>query len=768
MPTGQRNKTATGPSFLKVAFLLLQFILVKIGSIPLKLLDPLFIASKKIADFEAPHFPKLSIPKLKSPKLPTFQHGRGRPRKSWFIPFYLSKFKYFLRRRVPKKTKVVVALGVFAALTYIYTSFIFVAAYQLPSPTKLVSPDKAQTTEFYDRNGKLLYRMYEGRNRILVNLSDLPPYLITATIATEDKNFYKHFGFDPIAIARAFYHNQTGQPTEGASTITQQLIKNTLLTPEKTITRKLKEVILAFWAERIYTKDEILQMYFNESPYGGPIWGIEAASQTYFDKKAKDLNIAEATFLAGLPASPTNFSPYGANPEASKNRQGYVLDRMVEEKYITENQKGEILATPLNLKQPQNNILAPHFVFYVKDILAQKYGERAVSQGGLRIQTSLDLETQLDVERIVKSEVQSLSNLNVRNGAAMVTDAKTGQILAMVGSKDYYDPKFGNFNVTTSLRQPGSSIKPFTYITGFKNGFTPGNTILDTPVAFRDQWGNSYAPVNYDGRFHGPVSIRTALGSSYNIPAVKMLSIVGVDAMIETSKDFGITTFTDPKRYGLSLTLGGGEVKMTDMMTAYGTLSQMGQKREITPILRVTDSSGNILEEYEDKGTQVVDAELAYLISDILSDNSARTPAFGVNSLLNVGRGIAVKTGTTDLKKDNWTFGYSNSFVVGVWVGNNDNTPMNQSLTSGITGASPIWRKITDNMLIKYPSQAFARPDGVAQITVDRRKDLGLTKGLPKSLTRVTQKDDKLTFSDPFSSYSTPSAQAANPGNTTN
>src|SRR3989344_1613082 len=682
MPTGQRNKTATGPSFLKVAFLLLQFILVKIGSMPLKLLDPLFIASKKIADFEAPHFPKLSIPKLKSPKLPTFQHGRARPRKSWFIPFYLSKFKYFLRRRVPKKTKVVVALGVFAALTYIYTSCIFVAAYQLPSPTKLVSPDKAQTTEFYDRNGKLLYRMYEGRNRILVNLSDLPPYLITATIATEDKNFYKHFGFDPIAIARAFYHNQTGQPTEGASTITQQLIKNTLLTPEKTITRKLKEVILAFWAERIYTKDEILQMYFNESPYGGPIWGIEAASQTYFDKKAKDLNIAEATFLAGLPASPTNFSPYGANPEASKNRQGYVLDRMVEEKYITENQKG--------------------------------------------------------------------------------------QILAMVGSKDYYDPKFGNFNVTTSLRQPGSSIKPFTYITGFKNGFTPGNTILDTPVAFRDQWGNSYAPVNYDGRFHGPVSIRTALGSSYNIPAVKMLSIVGVDAMIETSKDFGITTFTDPKRYGLSLTLGGGEVKMTDMMTAYGTLSQMGQKREITPILRVTDSSGNILEEYEDKGTQVVDAELAYLISDILSDNSARTPAFGVNSLLNVGRGIAVKTGTTDLKKDNWTFGYSNSFVVGVWVGNNDNTPMNQSLTSGITGASPIWRKITDNMLIKYPSQAFARPDGVAQITVDRRKDLGLTKGLPKSLTRVTQKDDKLTFSDPFSSYSTPSAQAANPGNTTN
>ena len=329
MPTGQRNKTATGPSFLKVAFLLLQFILVKIGSMPLKLLDPLFIASKKIADFEAPHFPKLSIPKLKSPKLPTFQHGRGRPRKSWFIPFYLSKFKYFLRRRVPKKTKVVVALGVFAALTYIYTSFIFVAAYQLPSPTKLVSPDKAQTTEFYDRNGKLLYRMYEGRNRILVNLSDLPPYLITATIATEDKNFYKHFGFDPIAIARAFYHNQTGQPTEGASTITQQLIKNTLLTPEKTITRKLKEVILAFWAERIYTKDEILQMYFNESPYGGPIWGIEAASQTYFDKKAKDLNIAEATFLAGLPASPTNFSPYGANPEASKNRQGYVFDKIV-------------------------------------------------------------------------------------------------------------------------------------------------------------------------------------------------------------------------------------------------------------------------------------------------------------------------------------------------------------------------------------------------------------------------------------------------------
>ncbi|MBI2019989.1 PBP1A family penicillin-binding protein [Candidatus Daviesbacteria bacterium] len=739
-------------------------ILIKIGNIPLWLIRLLvgslwFVIKSTLS---------LRIPSVPVPQYQISHRKRGRPRKVSFLYFHFRRFKRFIKRHLSLKVKLALTLSVVVLILFLYTSFILTAAYQLPSPNRLISQNQPLTTEFYDRNDQLLYRLYEGRNRTLVTLDELPKYLIQATIASEDKNFYSHIGFDPSAIARAVYYNLTEGRQEGASTITQQLIKNSLLTPEKTYVRKIKELILAFWAERIYSKNDILQMYFNEAPYGGPAWGIEAAARTYFGKGAKDLTLAESAFLAGLPASPTQFSPYGNNQGAAKNRQDWVLQRMVEEGYLTEEQRLATLAEPLNLRPASNNILAPHFVFYVRDYLAQKYGFRVVSQGGLKIYTTLDLNIQKQAEKIVAEELMKLTPLNVNNGAAMITDARSGQILAMVGSRDYHYPEFGNFNVTIALRQPGSSIKPATYATAFKLGFSPGNTILDSPVSFKDGSKN-YSPKNYDSKFHGPVSIRTALGSSYNVPAVKMLATVGIPQMIETARSLGITTFNDPNRFGLSLTLGGGEVRMIDMMSMYGAFSQMGQLNSPTSILKVTDSSGNILEEYEKSSHQAIDGEFAYLISHILSDNKARTPAFGSNSLLNIpGQFVAVKTGTSDNKRDNWTFGYTDDFVIGVWVGNNDNSAMNQTLASGVTGAAPIWRRITDYMLTLYPSSAFVKPIKIAEGIVDGRRDLIISDSVPKSLVRVRKEEDKTIFSDAFSSFATPSAQAAVKNEATN
>jgi len=733
---------------------LIQLVLITIGRFPLSILIGLWIMLKKIQP------PKLSFPTLYISFSKFTPSKRGRPRKAPALVYYHKRLSYFISKKVPKRVKIGFALVIAITVFISYTSFILAAAYQLPSPNRLIASERPLTTEFYDRNGTLLYRLYEGRNRTLVKLDDLPWYLKQATIAIEDKNFYHHFGIDPLAIARALYHNYQNGTLEGASTLTQQLIKNSLLTSEKTFSRKAKEAILAVWSETIYSKDEILEMYLNEAPYGGPAWGIEAAAKTYFGKSAKDLSLAESTYLAGLPASPSEFSPYGTKPDLGKSRQEQVLDRMVEEKYLTKEEAEKAKTEKLSFLPPVINIEAPHFVMYVKNLLSQKYGDRVVSQGGLKIYTTLDLGLQKAVETIVADEVSKLSGLNVSNGAALITDPKTGQILAMVGSKNYFQPQFGNFNATLGLRQPGSSIKPVTYVTAFKKGYGPGNTVLDTPVVFRDEWGNTYAPVNYDGTFHGPVSIRTALGSSYNIPAVKLLATVGVDETIQTARDLGITTFTDPKRYGLSLTLGGAEVRMIDMMAVYGTFATNGLYNLPTPILKVADSEGNVLEEYKETGQRVLQPELAYLITSILSDNKARTPAFGTESLLNFS-GVAVKTGTTDNKRDNWTFGYTPNFVVGVWVGNNNNDPMNPALTSGITGAAPIWNRIIKGLLSANPDTNFVRPGGIVEVTIDGRKDLAVAGILPKELVRVRAEKDTTKFFDAFSSYATSSATVA-------
>lgn len=737
MPRGRKKTLASRPT-TPLILLVTKFFLIKLGSIPILIVNRIFYA------------------------LLTIKPRRGRPRKTPLHSFYGKKVNKFLYHRIPKSIRVTAVLTTLVLIILGYTFLTFQAAYMLPSPNKLISADRPTTTEFYDRNGKLLYRLYEGRNRSLVNIDELPPYLVAATVSIEDKNFYKHIGFDPVAMTRALYLNIQNGTLDGASTITQQLVKNVLLTPEKTYIRKLREVFLSFWAERLYSKKDIMQMYLNEAPYGGAAWGIEAASQTYFGKSARDLTLAEATYLAGLPASPTKYSPYGPKPELAKLRQTEVLRRMVEDGYITSSEAMQAENEELNLSTPQNNIYAPHFVMYLKELLADKYGLRVVSQGGLKIYTSLDLGLQESIEKIVKDEVSNLVGLNVTNGAAMVTDPKTGQILAMVGSHDYHALGFGNFNVTTSLRQSGSAIKPITYATAFKQGFSPGNTVLDTPVVFKDAWGNSYSPVNYDGTFHGPVSIRRALGSSYNIPAVRTLASVGVDSFIQTARDLGITTFTKPQNYGLSITLGAADVKMIDMMSVYGAFANAGVKRPITGLLKVTDSSDNILEEYQNQTNQAISPQVAYLITSVLSDNEARKAAFGPNSLLNIPpHVVAVKTGTSDGKKDNSTYGYTEDFVVGAWVGNNNNALMSQQLASGVTGAAPIWNKIMKGLLATHPSMGFTRPDGIVEVMVDGRKDLSLAGNLPKSLVKVKTDKDKTTFFDAFSAYATSSATAA-------
>ncbi len=674
-----------------------------------------------------------------------FKKGRGRPRTTPFKEFYLRKARKNFDKIIPKRSRLrIAALSVFLLLIF-YSVCVAKIASQLPSPESLITANTASTTTILDRKGRVLYQLYEGRNRQPVKLSDLPPYLIQATIAIEDKHFYTHPGIDPAGVARALQHNLSSQgvlvsdqadPLQGGSTLTQQLVKNSLLTPDKTFARKIKEAILAFWAERIYSKDQILEMYLNSSPYGGPAWGVQAAAKMYFGKDAKDLSLAESAYLAGLPAAPSEYSPYGTHPEKGRERQQEVLRRMVEDGYISQKDADKASSDQLAFQPPVTNIKAPHFVMYVRDLLAQRYGEKVVSQGGLKVVTTLDLDLQEMAENVVATEVDKLKDLKVGNGAAMITDARTGRILAMVGSKNYFDPSGGNYNVALALRQPGSSIKVVTYATAFKQGMTPGNVILDAPVTYTNPWGQGYSPVNYDGRYHGAVPIRTSLGSSYNIPAVRTLAIVGIPAMVQTAKDMGITTFNRTSEYGLSLTLGGEAVRMIEMMGVYGTLASGGVHFAPQAILTVTDSSGNVLEDHRnDPGQRVLTEEVAYLLNNVLSDNRARTPAFGANSQLYIpDHTVAVKTGTSDDKRDNWAFGYTPEYVVGAWVGNNDYSPMDPTLSSGITGATPIWRDLMDNLLRGKPDIAFKQPEGIIETTVDGNRDLGIAGQVSKTV----------------------------------
>jgi 1A family penicillin-binding protein len=607
-------------------------------------------------------------------------------------------------------------IGIFIS----FISFYIFILKDLPSPSTLSTQLIPQTTHILDRSGHELYKIYLNQNRTLIKLTDLPIYTRQAVLAIEDKNFYHHGGFSISGSLRAAWRIITNGRLEGGSTITQQLVKTSLLSPERTLQRKVRELILSLAVEVMYSKDQILEMYLNRVGFGGATYGLEEASQTYFGIPAKELNLAQAAFLAGLPASPTTYSPYGTHPELAKARQKEVLRQMVAAGFISWDQAAAASAYELIFRPPATNIQAPHFVMYIKDLLAQKYGNELVEQGGLEVTTSLDLNVQHQAEKIVSEEINKISPLHISNGAALVTKPKTGEILAMVGSKDYFDLEHdGNVNVTFSLRQPGSSIKPLNYALAFQNGFTPATIIDDSPITYSVPGQPPYSPINYDHRYHGRVTLRTALASSYNIPAVKILSANGVNKFIDFSKSMGITTWDDPARFGLSLTLGGGEVKMTDLATAYGVFANSGKKVDLVSILEVKDSRGHILEQIKkDDPDQILDSKIAFLISNILSDNSARAPTFGVYSQLNIKNSqVAVKTGTTNNLRDNWTIGYTPDFLVAVWVGNNDNSPMSY-VASGVTGASPIWRKITDSLLRENPSPGFSPPPDLLKIMI--------------------------------------------------
>ncbi|OGK74955.1 hypothetical protein A2459_04125 [Candidatus Roizmanbacteria bacterium RIFOXYC2_FULL_41_10] len=570
----------------------------------------------------------------------------------------------------------------------------------------------------------MLYEIYHEQNRTPIELESLPVYVKQATISIEDKDFYKHSGISVFGgVLRAVKETVLKKKLQGGSTITQQLVKSALLTPERTLTRKVKEMILALLVERKYTKDEILEMYLNQVPYGGTAWGIEEASRLYFNKPASKLTLSQAALLAGLPQAPSLYSPY-SNPKAAKNRQEQVLLTMKEERYITQSQYDQAIKTKLHFSPPKNQIKAPHFVFYVKNLLEKEYGLKTVQEGGLRVYTTLDYSIQKEAEKILKEELDQLQDYNVGNGAILVTRPSTGEILSMVGSKDFFEGTYGAYNVTTALRQPGSSIKPVTYTLALKKGMTAATIIQDVPTVFEILGSESYRPVNYDERFHGAVPLRYALANSYNIPAVKVLNTIGVDELIQFAEKLGIASWqTNKKQYGLSLTLGGGEVTMLEMATAFGVIANLGTKVDLNPINRIEDTLGQNLYQAEIQESRVIGEEEPFIIADILSDNMARSPAFGNNSPLNFGDGkIAVKTGTTDQKKDNWTIGFTRptlssqygDVLVAVWVGNNNGDPMNPNLASGITGAAPIWRRVMERLVDKmFLQQPLYIPSGL-------------------------------------------------------
>lgn len=619
-----------------------------------------------------------------------------------------------------KKTTIIIGLSIALVL-----GLLFLFLKDLPSPAKLNKPQSYPiSTKILDRNGELLYEIYEDQNRTPIKIDDLPQYLKEATIAIEDKNFYKHHGFDTGGILRAAWKTITGQRLEGGSTITQQLVKVALLSPERTISRKIKEAILTVATEVLYSKNQILEMYLNHIPYGGTAYGIEAAAHRFFNKGAKDLSLPEATLLVGLPQAPSKYSPLG-NPDSAKARQAQVLSRMVEENYLKSEAATTAKNTELHYADSGTDIRAPHFVMYVRQILEEKYGVQTVEKGGLRVTTTLDINLQDTSQASLSAELSNLKKLKISNGAALVTNPSTGEILTMIGSKDYFSSDIdGKVNVTTRLRQPGSSIKPLNYALGLETKIiTPSTMLLDTPVCFEVTGQTNYCPKNYDNTFRGLTQIRFALGNSLNIAAVKVLALNNLENFISFSRRMGITTWTDSTQYGLSLTLGGGEVTMTDMATAFGVFANQGIKVPLHSILKVTDSTGKVLEEYLPadgirNGEKVLSEDTAFLISHILSDNNARSAAFGTSSVLNVpGKTVSVKTGTTNNLRDNWTIGYTPTILVATWVGNNDNSPMSY-VASGVTGASPIWQKIIKFALKDVKTANLEKPESIVGASV--------------------------------------------------
>jgi 1A family penicillin-binding protein len=638
----------------------------------------------------------------------------------------IKKLKNLKKLRKHRFFKNVTLFAAGAAFFFVALIIIWIASIKIPDFSVFEERISASSTKIYDRTGEfLLYDINQDVRRTRISLPDMGDNIKNATIAIEDAEFYNHSGVRISSTIRAVLSNVFNVGIGGGgSTITQQLVKNTLLTQKKSITRKVKEWVLALKIEKELTKDQILEAYLNEAPYGGMLYGVEEAAKTYFGKKPLDLTLAEAAYLAAIPQSPSVLSPYGKNKEKLESRKNLVLSRLFDLKYITEEQyntaKNETVAF---LPQTNSGIKAPHFVFFIKDYLEKMYGENVLQTGGLKVITTIDYELQAKAEEIVKKgALENEKNWNGSNAGLVAIDPKTGQIITMVGSRDYFDKEIdGNYNIATAKRQPGSSFKPFIYATAFNKGFTEDTVLFDLPTEFQatcNAYGRAlpghsqadcYMPDNYDGKFRGPLSLKNALAQSINIPAIKLFYLAGMQDSLNTAEDMGISTLTDPSRYGLTLVIGGGEVTLLDITSAYSVFANNGIRNPYTGILRIEKNDGEVLEEFSANPREVLPKNTALILSDILSDNTARTPTFGANSPLNVpGYQVAVKTGTTNNNKDAWTIGYTPTVAVGVWAGNNDNVAMKKG---GSAVAGPIWHNFIVEALKKYPSEQFEKPN---------------------------------------------------------
>jgi len=622
---------------------------------------------------------------------------------------------------VPKKSKtLLVAIFTFVLGIVFTTLFILIPSHivawfsDLPNPDLLITRSVPVPTRILDKNGRLLYEIYIDKRYEPVKLDQVPDHVVSATIAVEDDEFYTHFGFDPKSMIRAAKSTFIDDNLQGGSTITQQLVKNVLLTPERTVSRKVKELVLSVIAEIKYNKPQILELYLNNISYGGSAWGIQSASLKFFGKNVWEIDLAEAALLAGLPTAPSAYSPLTGDLKTAKARQKYVLDRMYSLGYITNKEAIEAYQKELVFTEQVEYIRAPHFVAYVRKDLEERFGRRFVELGGLTVTTTLDLELHEKVQEIVSQEVEKNKNLKISNGAAVVLDSQKSAILAYVGSVDYFKDDWGAFDVITSYRQPGSSIKPVTYALALEKGYTAASIIKDKPITYKIKGQPDYKPRNYDGKYHGEITVRQALANSYNVPAVRLANQLGPDNIVALGKEFGLSNWEVDGSYGLSITLGGKEVRLLDHTNLYATLARKGKYVEPTPYKSILDSGGFEVYKNSKEEKRAISQEVAYIIYTILSDEKARIPAFGTkNSLVIPNKTVAVKTGTTDKIRDNFTLGYTPSFTVGVWVGNNDNSPLHSGLASGLSGAAPMWNRIMRLVLEDRNDEKMTAPPSV-------------------------------------------------------
>jgi len=632
-------------------------------------------------------------------------------------------------RRIAKALFMLFLWFFVVGLIFFLSLFLYLQS-TIPDPESIAIRRVTESTKIYDRTGEvLLYDIHGEEKRTIIPWEKIPESIKKATLASEDSDFYNHKGLDFKGIVRAVLKDlRTLSLSQGGSTITQQLVKNTLLGQEKTVSRKLKEWILSIEVERRFTKDEIFWMYLNQIPYGSNAYGIEAASKTFFGKNAVDLTWSEAATLAALPKAPSFYSPYGNNVENLMVRKGFILERMYNLGYISADEYGLALEEILSFKSSKEKLNAPHFVILVKEYLIDKYGEDVVESGGLKVITTLDAELQDSAEKTVtKYAAINKEKYKAKNASLVAIDPKSGDVLAMVGSADYFDiENEGNFNVATAQRQPGSAFKPFAYAAAFDKGYPDSAVLFDVKTEFnpncspdgnseKDQYGlDCYNPQNYDERFRGAVTLRQSLSQSLNIPSVKVLHLAGVSNTIKLAQDMGVSTLNQPERYGLSLVLGGAEVKLIDIASAYGVFANDGVRNPWAIILKVQSSDETILEEKEFVPKRVLDAQTARLINSVLSDNSARAPVFGYSSSLYIpGYSVAAKTGTTQENRDAWVIGYSPNIVVGVWTGNNKNESMTRA-GAGISASGPMWREFMSQALPKFSNQHFNAPSPVS------------------------------------------------------